>query len=729
MILASMAVSSADAARGKAWTDPAKAAKEDPDFMIQGEYGSAKPGADYGVQVVALGGGNFEAYVLDGGLPGLGWTRDKVRSVLKGSRDGGKITFVPFSKKNIPINEKISGKITGGKFLLTVLGGKKLALPRIERKSPTLAAKPPKGAIVLFDGSSAEHWNNGKVENGYLRATGCTSKQFFTDYSLHLEFRTPYMPTARGQGRGNSGIYHSGRWETQVLDSFGLEGRDNEAGGIYSVSKPRLNMCLPPLAWQTYDVDFTAAKFDADGKRTAWARITVKLNGVLVHKDLELPKNFTTAAPIRSALVNGEGPVFIQNHNNPVVYRNIWLTTPSTSGQSKPAPVSFGMGKVELAEEKVVAGRKVLRYEHDSHPDWGYEKSQSDYFNVVPSPKVKNNVPLRVILHGAGKSGDKAMTAGLAAKEGLMHFYGDENFTLLYLDCRKNRETDWWWGYHNIKRSGDTYKDGLTPAEKRVLSTIEWVVQKYNIDRNRIYLSGVSMGGSGSLGLGMCRGDIFAAINVMVPAGIGHFLHRMENAAHPKPAPVVNFSSHTDRWSKDQKDFMSYMDKNKYLTVYAWGPFGHTADAHKSKSVVLEYPWLDFVKNQAYPVFTNATTNQKYPGFMNKQAPDQKGQINAYFRWKNITDQAKRFEIQLRMVTKKELKKSVDTPASAIADVTLRRLQNFKVNQSAKYKWSMIQGKSILQTGEVSPDKQGLITIKGVKIQAQPALLVVVPVK
>ena len=330
LILVSMAVCSAEAARvkHKAWTDPVKAAKEDPDFLIQGEYGSAKPGAEYGVQVVALGKGEFDAYVHKGGLPGLGWTRQKSKEQLRGKRQCCQIHFEPFATKKKPTVIKYKAYICCGKFTLTCPDGKQVVLPRIERKSPTLGAKPPKGAIVLFDGSSAKHWKNGKVENGYLKATGATSKQVFTDYSLHLEFRTPYMPTARGQGRGNSGIYHSGRWETQVLDSFGLSGRDNEAGGIYSISKPRLNMCLPPLAWQTYDVDFTAAKFDADGKRTAWPRITVRLNGVLVHKDLELPKNFTTAAPIKSELVNGEGPVYLQDHTNPVVYRNIWVTTP-----------------------------------------------------------------------------------------------------------------------------------------------------------------------------------------------------------------------------------------------------------------------------------------------------------------------------------------------------------------------------------------------------------------
>jgi hypothetical protein len=182
----------------------------------------------------------------------------------------------------------------------------------------------------LFDGTSTDAWENGKMENGHLLSTGATSKRQFGDYTMHLEFRTPYMPEARGQRRGNSGVYHSGRWETQVLDSFGLEGRDNECGGIYSISKPRLNMCLPPLAWQTYDVEFTAAKFDENGKRTAWPRITVKLNGVLVHENLELSKDFTTSAPITTPLVSPEGPVFIQNHNDPVVFRNIWIV-PSSS--------------------------------------------------------------------------------------------------------------------------------------------------------------------------------------------------------------------------------------------------------------------------------------------------------------------------------------------------------------------------------------------------------------
>jgi hypothetical protein len=302
----------------KVWTDPDAARREDPDFAIQGEYGSAGAGASAGAQVVALGDGRFDAYLLQDGLPGLGWTRGKTRRVLKGEREGDKVIFASADKK-------ISATILGGTFLLLDEAGTKTSLPRIERGSTTLGAKAPKDALVLYDGGSAEQWENGMSENGCLLATDCTTKRRFGDYTLHLEFRTPYMPSARGQGRGNSGVYHSGRWETQILDSFGLEGRDNECGGIYSVSEPRLNMCLPPLSWQTYDVDFKAARFDAQGKRTAWPRITVKLNGVIVHEDLELNKDFTTSAPIQGPLSTPEGPVFLQNHKNPVVFRNIWI--------------------------------------------------------------------------------------------------------------------------------------------------------------------------------------------------------------------------------------------------------------------------------------------------------------------------------------------------------------------------------------------------------------------
>ena len=299
----------------QAWTDPALAMEEDPDFSIQGEY--ATEGA--GVQVAALGGGDFRAFVYEGGLPGAGWSPGMGRELLEGGREEDDVVVLAAE------DGKTTATIRNGRLKLNGADGGEKNLNRVLRESPTLGAEPPDGAVVLFDGSSADAWEGGKMEDGLLMATSTLSKRHFTDYKLHLEFRNPYMPTARGQRRGNSGVYYGGRWETQILDSFGFGAGPGDCGGIYSIAPPKLNMCLPPLTWQTYNVEFTAAKFDADGNRTAWPRITVKLNGVLVHDDLELAKDFTPAAPITGALEGTEGPIYLQDHNDPVVFRNIWL--------------------------------------------------------------------------------------------------------------------------------------------------------------------------------------------------------------------------------------------------------------------------------------------------------------------------------------------------------------------------------------------------------------------
>src|SRR5262249_25512416 len=152
---------------------------------------------------------------------------------------------------------------------------------------------PPAGAIVLFDGQNLDQWRHreeGKavafkiLPGGVMEVHGgdVMTKQQFRDQKVHIEFRLPYMPTSFGQGRGNSGVYLQARYEVQVLDSYGLEGADNECGGIYTLSAPKVNMCAPPLQWQSYDIDFTAAKFDSAGKKTANARISVVHNGKVV---------------------------------------------------------------------------------------------------------------------------------------------------------------------------------------------------------------------------------------------------------------------------------------------------------------------------------------------------------------------------------------------------------------------------------------------------------------
>lgn len=281
----------------------------DADFEIQGEYSGNLEGKKTGIQVVAQGGGKFDVVLYQGGLPGDGWNGDKSKTDRGNAALSDGVVKLTLASQLGTIGK---GKLTLGKD----------TLDRVERKSPTLGAKPPDGAIVLFDGSNTDAWQGAGMTEDKLLKEGQTSKQKFQNYSIHLEFLLPYQPAARGQGRGNSGFYNQGRYEVQMLDSFGLEGKDNECGGIYSVKAPALNMCFPPLQWQTYDIDYTAAKYDAKGKKTANAHIAVKHNGVVVHKDTQVP-NGTTAGPVPEG--PEPGPLTLQNHGNPVRYRNIWL--------------------------------------------------------------------------------------------------------------------------------------------------------------------------------------------------------------------------------------------------------------------------------------------------------------------------------------------------------------------------------------------------------------------
>ncbi|MHB1033870.1 MAG: 3-keto-disaccharide hydrolase [Pirellulales bacterium] len=314
-------------------TDPAKAG---PDFAIQGEYSgemkTANGTAKSGCQVIALGGGKFHAVGYPGGLPGDGWD-GKVKHEIDGQRTGDTIVGVGTNPSAGLVGEismtqavfssdKGSAVIEGGKMIVKNAEGKVVAeLNRVERKSPTLGAKAPAGAIVLFDGTTADNFRGGRMTEDHLLMQGATSKRTFQDCTLHVEFRTPYMPEDRGQGRGNSGCYLQGRYEVQILDSFGLEGKDNECGGIYTVHQPEVNMCFPPLAWQTYDIDYKAAVYK-DGKKVQDATITVRHNGVLIQKDVKLP-HATTAAPNREGAT--PGPVYLQDHGNPVRFRNVWV--------------------------------------------------------------------------------------------------------------------------------------------------------------------------------------------------------------------------------------------------------------------------------------------------------------------------------------------------------------------------------------------------------------------
>ncbi len=300
------------AGKGGAFLDAKEAGA---DFVIQGEYSGANvEGEKVGLNIIALGDGKFQGVGFEGGLPGDGWDQgEKLPFTIK--HDGEKMVFTDPDTNEYTVN------IKNGKLIAWLDGNKFAELKKVVRKSPTLGAKPPKGAVVLFDGTSVDKFKNAKLSEDKLLIPRADSIQRFGSHKLHIEFFLPFKPKARGQGRGNSGCYLQGRYEVQVLDSFGLEGKNNECGGIYSIKPPDLNMCYPPLCWQTYDIEFTAAKFK-DGKKVEDARMTVLHNGVKIHDNVKLPKR-TTASP----LPEGPEPGFLhlQDHGNPVRYRNIWV--------------------------------------------------------------------------------------------------------------------------------------------------------------------------------------------------------------------------------------------------------------------------------------------------------------------------------------------------------------------------------------------------------------------
>jgi hypothetical protein len=199
-------------------------------------------------------------------------------------------------------------------------------------------ANPPSDAIVLFDGTNLNEWTNSKGEAPeWIVADGCVTvkkgtgtmktKRQFEDYQLHIEWRTPAEVVGESQGRGNSGIFMQGIYEVQVLDNYNNRTyRNGQAGSIYKQHPPLVNACKAPGVWQTYDIIYTAPRFNDDGTYFTPPTITVLHNGVLVQNNVKMrgPTEYI-GIPEYSVKKHGPGSIELQDHGNPVSFRNIWI--------------------------------------------------------------------------------------------------------------------------------------------------------------------------------------------------------------------------------------------------------------------------------------------------------------------------------------------------------------------------------------------------------------------
>jgi hypothetical protein len=320
-----------------------EAAERDLGFRIQGEYlGEASRTGDtpdtttpLGLQVVSLGGTRFQVVVHQGGLPGAG-SDGRNASVLRARLVDDELRIPAGPVDRIAI---AGDGVTGYRGDTAIWTAR-----RVERTSPTLGAPAPAGAVVLFNGRGAEAFEGGQMTPDGLLMPGTRTVRSFGNFSLHLEFRLPYKPTVfpGDQDRGNSGVYIFDRYEVQILDSFGLHyampdgweerfrdewlrnppsNRTQWAAALYLTRPPDVAMSLPPLVWQTYDIDFTAPRFVGE-KKISNARITLRHNGVIVHEDVELTGG-TGAGSRRPEIASG--PIVLQDHANPVRFRNIWM--------------------------------------------------------------------------------------------------------------------------------------------------------------------------------------------------------------------------------------------------------------------------------------------------------------------------------------------------------------------------------------------------------------------
>ena len=392
---------------------------------------------------------------------------------------------------------------------------------------------------------------------------------------------------------------------------------------------------------------------------------------------------------------------------------------------------------MNIENASLLCGRKVEFFSHGIEDEWGYKTPRGDSFAVIHPKDEKQGVryPLYVVFHSAGHDIYSCINCMLTPGNHDIYHTPEDSFALVP-DCFANGGDDWWWG--GIDAFGNRYgyskemKPGpeTSPCEKRVIATVKRVMDKYPTDWRRVYAVGNSMGGSGALGIALCRGDIFAAIKVNVPAGARHALERCamtveapEGFRLPDPPIVVDYSAQNDVWSTGHDEFYAKMSERRYAVMGFFGPFGHennNAKMHEVNDLIHAFDIGSVRLDEAYPAFVGASTDDPLPWRDGKaiEGDETSGQVNAFFRWEVSADLPNRFEIALRLLRQDEWKSRVTFPESSVADVAIRRLQKFRLVPGERFAWEYAGA-----SGEAAADGEGVPTVERVEITKEPRTL------
>ncbi|MDZ7724902.1 MAG: DUF1080 domain-containing protein [candidate division KSB1 bacterium] len=247
------------------------------------------------------------------------------------------------------------------------------------------AGKAPSDAVILFDGGDLSAWRTAegepadwKVTDEYFECVPGKSliitKQAFGDCQLHVEWASPAEPEGNGQGRGNSGVFLMGKYEIQVLDSYeNTTYADGQAAALYGQKPPEVNASRPPGKWQTYDIIFRRPRFNPDGSVRKPAVVTVFHNGVLVQDHVELTGPTTYQIRTDYAPHSDRLPIFLQDHSNPVRYRNVWIRDLEKENETKPSA-----GHVTVSEKDLNAYTGLYRSKSDPSFELNVKRAEDD---------------------------------------------------------------------------------------------------------------------------------------------------------------------------------------------------------------------------------------------------------------------------------------------------------------------------------------------------------------